>query len=333
MKVAIIGAGFSGLATAWHLLNHPANRYQVTLFDKVGIGSGASGIAAGLLHPYAGAHAKLNWKGKEGFHATCQLLKIASLTLGQSVFSQEQGILRLALTEKQTHDFKTSNALADPNVDWLNAEQCQSMTSGCVSSPALWIRNGLSVYPKLYLQGLWQACTEKGALFQKQSISSLNELNDFSITISTAGALSKEIIELDQLPLKVVKGQVLELEWPTSTPPLHCALISQAYLLMKPDKKSCLIGSTYEKTFNDDRADLEIAKSLILPKAIAMLPALEAARIIGCYAGLRSVTPDHLPLLKQISPKHWVLTGMGSKGLLYHSLMAQELVKEISAVP
>ncbi len=329
MKIAIIGAGFCGLATAWHLLNHPEKKYEATLFDSVGIGSGASGIAAGLLHPYVGASAKLNWKGKEGFDAACQLLEISSLALGQAVYAEDQGILRLALTERQVQDFQQSNALDDPAVEWLNASQCRSMIAGTVASPALWIKNGKSVYPKLYLQGLWQACLQKGAVFQKRHISSLSELQDFAISISTAGAASKQILGLDQIPLKVVKGQVLELEWPASLPALPCALISQAYIVMKPDKKSCIIGSTYEKIFNDDSADPAVAKSLILPKAIAMVPELKEMQMISCYAGLRAVAPNHLPLLKQMTPKHWVFTGMGSKGLLYHALMAQELVQAI----
>ncbi|HRD55095.1 MAG TPA: FAD-dependent oxidoreductase, partial [Parachlamydiaceae bacterium] len=50
MKIAIIGAGFAGLATAWHLLQHQDKiPLEVTIFDSSGFGGGASGIAAGLL--------------------------------------------------------------------------------------------------------------------------------------------------------------------------------------------------------------------------------------------------------------------------------------------
>ena len=51
MKVAIVGAGFSGLACAWHLLHMQTEPPQVTLFDRKGIGGGASEITAGLIHP------------------------------------------------------------------------------------------------------------------------------------------------------------------------------------------------------------------------------------------------------------------------------------------
>ena len=40
-KIAIVGAGFAGLAAAYFL----SQKNHVTLFDKKGIGAGASGIA------------------------------------------------------------------------------------------------------------------------------------------------------------------------------------------------------------------------------------------------------------------------------------------------
>lgn len=332
MKAAIIGAGFCGLATAWHLL-HQSQHFpdlEVTVLDAKGIGGGTSGMATGLLHPYSGAHAKPNWRGQEGYMATRLLLDIAAQSLGQPVTAEDLGILRLALTEMQLDDFKHSRALLDPDVAWLEAEQCQAMVKGCTKFPGLWIKKGLTVYSGLYLQGLWLACERKGARFEQRHISSLTELKDFSIIVVAAGAISRQIAELQNLPLKCLKGQILEAEWPNELPGLPCALNSQAYIVMKPAKTSCLIGSTFEKEFADDGIDLEFARQEIMPKAAAMLPAIQDAKIIGCYAGLRAVSPNHLPMIKRLNGNTWVLTGMGSKGLLYHALMAQELVTGIA---
>ena len=52
-RYAIIGGGFAGVATAWHLLAHASGPVSVHLFDGAGIAGGASGAAAGLLHPYS----------------------------------------------------------------------------------------------------------------------------------------------------------------------------------------------------------------------------------------------------------------------------------------
>ena len=50
----MIGAGFAGIAVAWHLLQAATLQQpvHVEVFDAHGVAAGASGAAAGLLHPY-----------------------------------------------------------------------------------------------------------------------------------------------------------------------------------------------------------------------------------------------------------------------------------------
>ncbi len=49
-----MGGGFAGVAAAWHLLalTHP-RAVGLDLYDAAGIAGGASGAAAGLLHPFS----------------------------------------------------------------------------------------------------------------------------------------------------------------------------------------------------------------------------------------------------------------------------------------
>ena len=172
MKIGIVGAGFCGLAVAWHLLECASSKkhLQVFLFDSRGVGLGASGIAAGLLHPFSGAHAKLNWRGHEGVEATNELLSIASHALGRSVIASNQGILRLALTYAQETDFMLCAKKYPAETQWLDVEACQSLARGAASVPGLWIKQGLTVYASLYLQGLWKACERRGVKFQEKKI-------------------------------------------------------------------------------------------------------------------------------------------------------------------
>ena len=53
-RFAIVGGGFAGCAVAWHLLAAARSGapIAVALFDGAGLGGGASGAAAGLLHPF-----------------------------------------------------------------------------------------------------------------------------------------------------------------------------------------------------------------------------------------------------------------------------------------
>ena len=97
-KIAIIGAGFAGVAAAYHLMLRcaeglddspaaptatadalPTSRrrpVEVHLFDEKGIAGGASGVAAGLLHPYT-PRGKIIWRGVEGVAATLALVAAA----------------------------------------------------------------------------------------------------------------------------------------------------------------------------------------------------------------------------------------------------------------
>ncbi len=329
--IAIIGAGFCGLALAWYLLNHQPSfpHLKVCLFDSKGIGQGASGIAAGLLHPYAGAHAKLNWRGQEGFQATQELLKVASNAIGRPVTAKKPGILRLALNEEQHIDFQRCAERYPNDVQWMDASLCQELAPGCAPVPGLWIKPGLTIYSSHYLQGLWKACVMQGAQFEQRKISSLEETKDFDLTIIATGADTLQLPEISHLPLSRVKGQVLELAWPPHVNPLKCPLNSHVYLLMTENNTSCLVGATYEKGFQDAVVDLEAAQKEILPKAFELFPPLKQASILNCYTGMRAVTSQHRPLIQRLSSSHWILTGMGSKGLLYHALFAKELVEMI----
>ena len=99
LDIAIVGAGFAGVATAWHVVHLlatdgdgdaaptasavdpavpavPRRPVRLRLFDEKGIAGGASGVAAGLLHPYT-PRGKIIWRGVESVAATLRLVDAA----------------------------------------------------------------------------------------------------------------------------------------------------------------------------------------------------------------------------------------------------------------
>jgi glycine/D-amino acid oxidase-like deaminating enzyme len=321
-QIAVIGAGFCGLAAAWHLSQcHPHAR--LVLFDAQPIGKSTSGLAAGLLHPFAGAHAKRSYRATEGMAAALELFAVAEKALGCSVAALT-GLLRPALTHAQREDFSLCQEKYGEEVQWRTAAQCQESLPGSVSSPGIFIEQAFVVDCSKYLEGLWKAVSDKGMEWNQTQVSSLKELQEFDRVVVAAGAATQLLPELSGLPLRTVKGQLLECSWPDEVPPLPYPLSSQCYLLMNGPKK-CIAGATFERGFADAGEDLETACREILPKVQAFFPLLQREHVLRCRAGLRSTTPDHLPLLKQVSEKCWVLAGMGSKGLLYHALYAKIL--------
>ncbi len=206
MNIAIIGAGFAGLATAWHLIH--SYKHQVTVFDPAGLGGGASGMAAGLLHPYANAHAKLNWRGKEGMEATLKLIDISSKAAEEPV-AHHTGLLRPAILEAQEVDFALS-ASKNSEVEWFTSAECQKLVSGLVPKPGVFISTAWTVDCKKYLEGLWKACP--GATLKLQKIENLQELASFDAVVIAMGIASTQLADVKLTP---IKGQLLELEWPT----------------------------------------------------------------------------------------------------------------------
>ncbi|MBA3957759.1 MAG: FAD-dependent oxidoreductase [Parachlamydiaceae bacterium] len=324
MKIVVLGAGLSGLAATWFLLQRT---HQVTVLDSLGIGGGASGVSAGLLHPYAGAHGKLNWQGWEGWHATCRLLKVAEEALGESI-ADHNGLLRPIVSAGQREDFwKTTQTYSD--VQWKTKDECAAMAPCILPSEALWIPSAITVDTPRYMQGLWLACERLGAVFNQQKVSSLQDLGEYDRIVVAMGAACKTLPELAQLPINPVKGQVIELEWPSHLRKSAFPINSQAYVIFNAHLNSCLVGATYERTYPSEAADPQTALALLLPKIAASIPELSNARLISCRAGIRASTPNHQPIVRQWDARSWIITGMGSKGLLYHAKSAEELANLI----
>ncbi len=199
MRIAILGAGFAGLATTWHLLNLSKASYKIDLYDPLPISGGVSGLSSGLLHPYGGKHAHRSWKADRGMDATHRLITEAAKGVHQSLVISK-GILRPATTEEQVTDFQKVS-MAHPDVEWWNEEQCASSVKGLkVKEGGLYIKTGLTLDIPIYLEGLWQACAKLGAQFFQRSIHTDQELSGYDIAIFTMGYGLKKIPLFQSLP-------------------------------------------------------------------------------------------------------------------------------------
>lgn len=322
MRIAIVGSGLCGLATAWFILNKQSHGRSITLtiYDSKKISEGTSGMAAGLMHPFAGAPAKLNQHGWEAYEETCKLIEISSKMVKKpvAVFS---GIQRIAITEKQKKEYRASSN-CNKEVLW-----CESNIVGVMSFPGLFIPSCVTVDCPQYLRGLWLACEEKGAIFEQTEIQSLEQLKEVDLIILATGALVNQLLD-QKLPITQVKGQILEMRWPSHLDPLPYAVNSIAYAIME-NKEKCIVGATYERGFETLEPNMAFASGDILPKIRQFIPDLDDSLITGCRAGVRASGPNHMPLIKKINAKCWAITGMGSKGLLYHALFAHRLVNQL----
>lgn len=304
MKIAVIGAGLSGLSACWHLLEA---HHEVTLFDSIGIGGGASGVSSGLLHPYPGEKGKRSWHATECLQATEHLLAIASEAVGKSVILSK-GILREALNDEQAEQF---SLYTDYFRDVVKVEEKLFL-----------ITSGMTIHTTLYLEGLWKACQARGALLRLQKIETLAELDHFDQILIAAGEGTFAFQECQGLPIKGIKGQLLTCRLPSDFNYPEYSRISKGYTAIGRMENCLEVGATYERSYASSLPDLEKAMRELGAKVKHLCP---DAEIIDCRSGIRIARKGHyLPLLKQLSEKCWVLTGMGSRGLLYHAFYGQQ---------
>lgn len=307
MKIAIVGAGYAGLSLCWHLLERKS--VQITVFDDES-GQGASIASTGLLHPYPGKFAKRAFRADEAMREANRLIEAAGEYAASST-----GILRLAVIEEQIVAFQK----VSDDAQVLNDEAVQRLFPKAPAKTGLMIPGGKTVFSKPYLRGLWLSCERKGAKREKQRIESIEELKSYDQIVLACG---HDILRFGfSLPLKSRHGQALVCLLPEKIP---CSLIGNGHLSLTEDPTLCLLGSTYEDSFDPDRA-------LALKEQIAAFyPPARDFKVLDRRAGVR-IAPQtgHLPLILQVSPSIWVFTGLGSRGLLYGGLYGMYLSQKI----
>lgn len=318
-KIAIVGAGFSGLAASYHLLKRGGT---VTLFDGKGVGGGASGVASGLLHPYPGESARSSWMGKEGMEETKALLQL----VGKEVY-KETGILKLAVTLKQESAFRKAAKRYD-DIDWWEAERCHAFVPGSHFLPGIFIKSGITVHAPLYLKGLWRVCESLGATFERRNVS-LTDLEEFDNVILAAGAKVRGFEAGKNLGLKFNKGQILVCKKPKYFLS-ESSLIGKGYLALSDKEDRCYLGSTYEREYITEEPCMEAATELIFRQISQFLPFYGSFHVEECRSEIRVAhSHGYVPIVKQVGERLYVMTGMGSRGLLYHALFGKRLAKEI----
>jgi len=311
MKVAVIGGGLSGLALCWHLLQFPG--CQVTVFEKKRIGAGASGVSTGLLHPYAGEQARRSWRAKEGIQATLALLNVAEDALGQKIILSN-GIIRILEDEAHREQF-THHFSSYQDVEKWGEKQ-------------FFVSSGMTIDVPKYLQGLWSACSVKGAQLVIQEIASLKDLEDFDAVAIAAGAGSPAFEEVT-LKVDLIKGQVLTYQLPFDVPCSH-SLVAKGYISLSPLSNVFYLGSTYERDFHTEAPCQEKALLELAPKLNFFFPQIKEYSLLECRSGVRVARRGHYyPLVRRLNKKCWMMTGLGSRGLLYHAYIAENLAQAI----
>ena len=321
MKVAVIGAGLAGLAVSCFLLDRPG--VEVTLFDPKGIGGGASGASTGLLHPFCARLAIKSWLADEAMQEALFLLDRAEAAL-QCKAAVRSGILRLAMTKAQQEVFRV-RAQTHQEVLWLEPDEVQEKAPHAKAYPGLWIASGVTLFPKLYLQGLFLHCKTRGMKFEPHKIESLDALSHFDQIILCTGFDVQQFPLCSSFILEPTKGYALRCK--CNEKGLPFSLIASGHISVAEEPNTCLVGSTYEHNFQDLSADPKAIQELI-GKVQTFYPNAGSFEILEVMIGARTSIPKgYRPIAERISERVSLFTGLGSRGHLYHGLLGKRMAE------
>jgi glycine/D-amino acid oxidase-like deaminating enzyme len=294
MRIAVIGAGLAGLSVSLFL--HRLGGI-ITLFDGEGLGGGASGVAAGLVHPYPGEKARLSLWGEESMHETAGLLEeLAPYAI------REKGIVRATQNEEQR--FALSNY---PNVDHLGEGR-------------FFLRSALVIDTGSYLKALFIASSAKLVRSEIIDLESMGEFDRIVIAVGhRAAALLPEFADR----LGQNKGQIFDVACDEKL----SSTVSKGYLLQ--GEKHYRWGATYERGYSSESPDPDRGYELLSKN---FFPFTAPPRILACKSGIRLNRRGHyLPVAMKVRGKIWWFGALGSRGLLYHAYLGRKVAEAIVA--
>lgn len=330
-RVAVIGAGIAGAATARAL---KALGREVVVVEAETPGAGGSGFPAGLVTPRLDA-------GDAGIAALyAQALERAGALYRRipgAVLAD--GVLQLEGAPRDAGRFAKVAAQPiwpDGAMRPLDADDAATMLGEASITGGLHMGGALAVRPKTVLDA-WLDGVEvvKGRVARIEATTEgLRLLADDggvlaeATQVAVAGGWGSDALA-PGLGLKPVRGQA---DWVEGVaPPVAAAWGGYAV----PTGQGLLFGATHDR--DDTGTDVRPASSADNRRKLAeRLPDL-AARIEGretrSRAAIRATTPDRLPLVGEMAPALFVLTGLGSRGLCLAPLLGEHLAAMMSGAP
>ena len=333
--VAIIGGGAAGCAVAFYL-----GEAGITsaIIEREGVGSQASGYAAGGLNPLTGTGipgplADFAW---ESFELHMGLyLKLKNLTEIDYQFREvsevmltfdESGVAEL---EDIAARFTATDGFAASMSDETRVRQLDQRITGKFAG-AVFKKGNYALDSQAFTLALSAAAQASGAALRPGTVRGLERrgdhvarvlLEDGEIdcgqVVLAMGPWSRAAESwLDTyIPVDPLKGEILRMRL-AGEPLQHDVSGGGASIYSKSDGLAWC--GTTEDWRGFDRQPLPETRHRILAGVKRILPAITDATVELHTACLRPVTPDWLPIIGRVQgyENAWLATGAGKKGIL-----------------
>ena len=357
--VVVVGGGVIGLACAWRLAGRGLS---VTVVDP-DPGSGASGVAAGMLAPVTEARLgeepllRLNLASWARWPAFADQVEAAS---GAAIGYRADGTLVVAVDADDRaalDDLASRHRAMGLDVTPLRAREARHVEPGLAPG----VRGGFlaaaesSVDPPALVEALRRATTAAGVGFVSAPVERFTTspagdrvtgvvLPDGAIetevVVLAAGCRSGTIAGLPATarpPVRPVKGEILTLRQPVDAPLVGHTLRGivhgfSVYLVPRADGR-LIVGATVQERGWDTRTTAGGAYEL-LRDALALVPGLDDAELAAVRAGLRPGSPDDLPIIGPTAVGGLVVaTGHHRNGILLTPITAEAVAAAVCGEP
>ncbi|MCY4204752.1 MAG: FAD-dependent oxidoreductase [Bacteroidetes bacterium] len=322
--IIIAGAGLGGMCAALWL----SGSRNVTILS--GTAPAASAIAAGLVNPYAGQRMSTFWNSDIAYR---DLLNTLVRSDALETYNP-CGILRPAMNEEQALHFRTLSAENPNSITWIPPRKTQK-DYPYVSAPfgAAITTGGILNTPQLLERMLIFLASHCKVLHE--NLAGWRESDsDVTVTLRSGTTLkTKKLIlalgagytsfpGLSNLNLHLTKGQIVYVRIPENAS-ISLPVSGHGYAV--PSGGKLILGTTYEHAPADSKPSKE-GMNKILCLTEKMIPSVGAAEILSTSAGIRVGVPGtRLPMVGPLTRHVWILTGLGSKGLLFGAHIGRNL--------
>jgi glycine oxidase len=331
--VVIVGGGVAGCAVAYYL---GKAGIKTTIVEREGIGTQASGYAAGGLNPLHGVPAALRPLAMESFKLHLTLWDELKSATGSDFQARIVSMIKLAFEDTELSAFQELQDLFEAT-EGFSAQRLEATEVHKIEP-----RVARDVVGGLYLDGngvvdsylftiaLAKAAEQYGTTCQSGHVRGVQRsanritgvlMEDVEIACDTVvlamGPWAKAAEQWLGCPIPVepLKGEILRMAVPG--PALAHDLLGPAASLYSRSDGLVWCGATTEwRGF--DQAPSESARQFLLQGAIRLMPAMASASVVKHTACLRPVAADELPIIGRAPgwDNVYLAGGAGKKGIL-----------------
>ncbi|APX12793.1 NAD(P)/FAD-dependent oxidoreductase [Tateyamaria omphalii] len=289
--ITVRGAGIFGLSIAWVLTQRGA---KVQVVDPHGLAAGASGGIVGALAP----HVPENWNPKKQFQLESLLMADAFWAEVEATGGASAGYARTGRCQPIADDAALALARQRSETAKTLWGDAASWTVRPIQDPA-WAANsptGMEIFDTLSARvHPRQACAALAAALNAKGVSILDRAPDTDITIHATGVAGLDQLNANHTRMvgAGIKGQAALLDFAAPDAP---QLFADTLHIIPHADGTTAIGSTTERDY-DDPTSTDHQLDDILTRAHAAVPALQDAKVIGTWAGLRPRSRSRAPML------------------------------------